>query len=125
MDSQAPQGGPPKRPRSEAELGFERQTFVRWFHPVELLRAGVYALLGGLFGSFADKREMQAALNSPQRSRLQQYADPSPAHDFWFDYVADIGDGFNATYSIALLLARPSLTLNVDGQPQATQRGRI
>jgi hypothetical protein len=120
-----PPSPPPARPRNLAELGFERQTFVRWFHPVELLRAGVYTLLGDLFGSFADKREMQAALNSPQHNRLFQYADPVPTEDFWFDYVADIGDGFNATYSIALLLARESLELLVDGNPETTRRGRI
>jgi len=116
---------PPARPQSEAELGFERQSFVRWFHPIELLRAGVFTLLGDLFGSFADKRELQAALNLPERSRLLQYLDAAPREDFWLDYVADIGDGFDATYSIALLLARETLDVNVDGQRETTRRGRI
>ena len=98
---------------------------MRWFHPVELLRAGVFALLGDLFGSFADKREMQAALNLPERGRLLQYADPTPREDFWLDYVADIGDGFNATYSIALLLARETLRADGDGKSETTHRGRI
>jgi hypothetical protein len=29
--------------------------------------------------------------------------------ELWLDYVADLGDGFNATYSIAYLLAQPDL----------------
>jgi hypothetical protein len=102
-----------------------RQSFVRWFHPVELLRAGVFALLGDLFGSFADKREMQAALNLPERGRMLQYADASLREDFWLDFVADIGDGFNATYSIALLLARETLDVDSDGKRETTRRGRI
>ena len=34
--------------------------------------------------------------------------------EFWLDYVADLGDGFNATYSVAYLLAQPEL--DVDGE---------
>jgi hypothetical protein len=123
-ESEAPErppSAPPKRPKLEADLGFERQVFVRWFDPMELFRAGAQALLSSLFGSFADKRELQAALNSPQPGRLHQYADR--ATPFWFDYVADIGDGFDATYSIAWLLAQPSLRL--EGEPELTERGHI
>ena len=98
---------------------------MRWFHPLELLRAGVFTLLGELFGSFADKREMQAALNLPERGRLLQYASAALREDFWFDYVADIGDGFNATYSIALLLARETLSADSNGKIETTQRGHI
>ncbi|MGG7380883.1 hypothetical protein ACQ7B2_19805, partial [Escherichia coli] len=39
---------------------------------------------------------------------------PTFRHDseeLWLDYVADVGDGFDATYSIAYLLAQPSLNL--------------
>jgi hypothetical protein len=114
---------PPTRPKDWSEVGFEKEKFVRWFHPVELLRAGLYTLLGGLFGSFADKREMQAALNQPDARRFRQYADAAPGEDFWFDYVADIGDGFDATYSIAYLLAQEELALA--GVPEPTRRGRL
>lgn len=125
MSSTTPSTAPPLRPRVWAELGFKRLGFVRWFNPIELLRAGLYALLGGLFGSFADKREIQAALNRPDGARLKRYADSKPARDFWFDFVADIGDGFDATYSIACLLARKTLLLDVDGKAELTERGRI
>jgi hypothetical protein len=117
------QSPPPVRPASWGQLGFERQEFVRWFHPVELLRAGLYALLGSLFGSFADKREIQAALNAPDVKRFRQYARAAPKGDFWFDFVADIGDGFDATYSIAYLLAQKELA--VEGHPGTTRRGQL
>jgi hypothetical protein len=114
---------PPARPRNFHEAGFEPQTPVRWFHPKELARAGVLALLSDLFGSFADKREIQAALNQTPRESLRQYELEPADRDFWFDYVADLGDGFDATYSIAWLLAQESLTLNGESAP--TRRGRL
>lgn len=46
----------------------------------------------------------------------------SPADtDFWFDYVADLGDGFDATYTVAECLARDGLTIEGEVLP----RGRI
>lgn len=45
----------------------------------------------------------------------------SDSDELWLDYVADLGDGFNATYSMAYLLAQPHL--DVDGRP--LPRGRI
>jgi hypothetical protein len=33
--------------------------------------------------------------------------------DVWFDWIADVGDGFNPTYTMARLLAQPSLRLPV------------
>jgi hypothetical protein len=114
---------PPARPKDFSGAGFERQTPVRWFHPKELARAGALALLSDLFGSFADKREVQAALNRASRETLRQYEDEPGDRDFWFDYVADVGDGFDPTYSIAWLLGQESLT--VRGEKTVTRRGRI
>lgn len=43
--------------------------------------------------------------------------------DLWFDFVADIGDGFDGTYSMAWLLGQPSLAVGgVDGE---LPRGRV
>jgi hypothetical protein len=101
---------PEHRPKdlSELELGFARQPAVRWLSPGVLVGTGVRVLLANIFGSYADKRELQAVL-------------PSTVHrhdtdrGLWLDFVADVGDGFDATYSVASLLAAPSL--DVDGTP--------
>jgi len=114
---------PPQRPQSLDQLGFERQSFVRWFNPAELVRSGTRALLSELFGSFADKREIQAALQHSSVDAQLQYEDDAAGSDFWFDYVADVGDGFDATYSIALLLAQE--TLELGPERETTQRGRL
>lgn len=43
------------------------------------------------------------------------------ASELWFDWVADVGDGFNSTYGIARLLAQPELQVSI---PQAAQLRR-
>jgi hypothetical protein len=116
----------PQRPTSiDADsIGFERQGFVRWLHPVELVRAGLRALLAGLFGAYADKRELQAAIREqPVFSYVPEAWDGQDADDddLWIDFAADVGDGFNATYAVARLIAEPSLTV----AGQTTQRGKI
>ena len=114
---------PPQRPQSDSpdELGFERRPMVSWFDPVQLAGTGVRVGVSGVFGSYSDKREIQAAL-APD-------AKPHPEHpeadELWFDYVADLGDGFEPTYTVAHFLARPALRLERDGRTWDTERGRI
>jgi hypothetical protein len=98
----------PRRPRSldPQELGFTPQRPVGWLAPLLLLSTGVRALLASLFGAYLDKRELQNALAGDVHSA------PGADGELWFDYVADLGDGFNATYSVAYLLAQPALRLD-------------
>ena len=35
---------------------------TNWFAPMQLIQIGIKALLGTLFGSYLDRRELQAAL---------------------------------------------------------------
>ncbi|HWO10260.1 MAG TPA: hypothetical protein VNN80_12290, partial [Polyangiaceae bacterium] len=123
---------PPPRPKdlSPAELGFTRQPFVRWFHPFELARAAVRAVLADMFGAYTDRRELQAALYPRTAELAFDYSAPpepgaAPPEELWLDYVADIGDGFNATYAIASLLARESLVLPGPRGEVETRRGRL
>jgi hypothetical protein len=125
----------PRRPSSleASEIGFVPQPFVRWFHPFELARAGVRTVLADMFGAYADRRELQAALHPHESRPAYSYLtdnpdDPgSPARSaIWVDFVADIGDGFNATYSVASLLARKELTVEgPDGRAIKTERGAV
>ncbi len=112
----------PPRPRSwsRAELGFTPQRAVDWFSPRALTGAALRVLLSGMFGAYADKREVQAALPAGAPVDLSDRA------ELWIDYVADLGDGFAATYTMASLLAEPKLDLGVPGQPSlATRRGDV
>jgi hypothetical protein len=90
---------------SEEQLGFRPQKAVRWLAPRVLITTGAQSLVAGIFGSYADKRELQGSLPA-------QVYDHADGDELWLDFVADLGDGFDATYSIASLLAAPSLDLD-------------
>ena len=51
-------------------------------------------VLSSIFSSSADKRELQARLPA-------EVPDRSGSDDLWLDYVADLGDGWNSTYTVA------------------------
>jgi len=105
---------PAEKRAEREELGFLRQPAVRWLSPGLLARSGVEVLVSGTFGKFADKREIQ---REPQLGMDYSAA----AGDVWVDYLSDTGDGWEATYTMAWLLAQESL--DFDGQ--ALPRGRI
>ncbi|XP_035837131.1 uncharacterized protein LOC110943731 [Helianthus annuus] len=59
-----------------------------------------------------DMRMMQAAMNGTREGAKQEdflYDHFRENDDFWFDFMADTGDGGNSSYSVARLLAQPSL----------------
>jgi hypothetical protein len=91
---------------------------VRWLDPHQLVNTAARVVLSGIFGSYADKRELQALVPG-------YVADRSEGPELWLDYVADLGDGWNSTYTIARLLALPTLELSTGSGTLATERGRI
>ncbi len=102
-----------------AEVNFVAQDAVRWLAPSELRTYGS-SLLSEIFGNYADKRELQKVFEG----NLIDLTDVSgPREDFWFDYTADIGDGFDATYTVAALMAQDALV--VDGADQPLPRGSM
>jgi hypothetical protein len=116
MPKEAPQPRPRPADLSEEELGFRMQQAVRWLAPRTLITTGAQVVVAELFGSFADKRELQGGL----KAELHRHAD---TEELWLDFVADLGDGFDATYSIASLLAAESL--EVAGEPKPLPRGKL
>lgn len=107
-----------------------------WFRPALLLRLMWRVILSDLFGQYADRRLIVAALDTvpPEDlvARAQQFLpgkeneqlwtlDPDDEGAVWIDFVADLGDGFDATYAIASLLAQE--TLSVDGH--SLKRGQM
>lgn len=107
---------PRPRPRqlTEEQLGFRPRPAVRWLDPGILISTGAQSLMASIFGSYSDKRELQGTL-------------PAAVHavggdELWFDFVADLGDGFDATYSVASLLAASELRV---GETEVLPRGRM
>jgi Calcineurin-like phosphoesterase len=109
------------RPRdlSPQQLGFTPQRAVPWLNPRLLAGTGVRTVLSDLFGAYLDKREMQAVFGDSRH-------DYSNTDELWLDYTADVGDGFDATYSIASLIARPVLEVSgPDDAPLVLPRGDV
>ena len=103
---------------------FQRQKMVDWFSPSQLAKTGLQAVVSSVFGNYADKREMQAALSKNQNS-LKPY-DFSDREEIWLDYVSDLGSGWNSTYSVAYLLGRKKLNIqNYPGKDYDLERGNI
>lgn len=109
--------GTATKPQKHADM-------VRWLHPGMLIRTGLDALVAAVFGARADHRLIEAVVR-PQPPYFD-YSEESPDEDFWLDYVADTGDGWNSTYAVARLMALPSLEVkDPDNQPHMLERGRI
>jgi hypothetical protein len=89
-------------------LGFTPRQPVPWLNPVLLAGTAVRVVLAELFGAYLDKRELQSGLSAIRY-------DEDGADELWLDYVADLGDGFDSTYTIAYLLAQKAL--KPDGAP--------
>ncbi|HUR23294.1 MAG TPA: hypothetical protein VMZ73_05420 [Acidimicrobiales bacterium] len=91
---------------------------VRWLDPHQLVDTAVRVVVSGVFSSYADNRELQSL-------QPAEVFDRSDGPELWLDYVADLGDGWDSTYSVASLLAAEELKLECDGESVATERGRI
>jgi hypothetical protein len=84
------------------QLRFQRQTPVRWLSTRVLSGTALRLLLARVLGGYLDKRELQAI----NEQGVFEHCD---SDEKWIDYVADIGDGFDATYSVAYLESQPEL----------------
>jgi hypothetical protein len=116
----------PPTPRSDKpeDLGFERQPMVDWMAPGQLMATGLKSVLSGIFGAYADKREVMAALH-PDPTLVKGEEDYSDLPEIWVDYIADLGDGFDATYTMGRLVAQETLPLSDGSATYPTRRGQI
>ena len=100
---------------------------VRWFDPGVLIKILRPVITSGIFGTYADRRLIQAALDQGSDSTLYGRTDirntlsPRPDGEIWFDFIADTGDGFDSTYTVAWLQAQESLTID----QEITRRGQM
>ncbi len=103
-----PPGVPPQPPKSAdpKDLGFHPQERVRWFAPGVLFRTAIQVVVAGKFSELLDRRDLQSGLDGGPVEVAED-----GATEFWVDYVADTGDGFDATLTIASVLARETLEL--------------
>jgi hypothetical protein len=112
---------PPPRPSSldPDELRFTPQLAVRWFSPGVLTSSGLHVGLTSAFGSFLDKRELQAR----KPATIDDHC--AERDEVWIDYAADTGDGFAATMTVASQLGRRAVTVDVEGMDTSLPRGHL
>jgi hypothetical protein len=85
----------------------------------------INVILSSIFGSYADRRLMIAALDTTDPAKLFERATATKEMlkknsegAVWIDFVADLGDGFDSTYAVASLLAQRTLKLGEVTQPR-------
>lgn len=95
---------------------------VGWYNIRQLTYTGIRSVISGMFGNYTDRREIQAALDlvAEQQNQLET----APA-EIWVDYIADLGDGFNATYTMADLLAQDTIQVDTAGYTHTLPKASI
>ena len=118
----------PRKLQEELLKLSKTERMTAWYDPVKLASTAVDIIVSALVSGRSDFRMIEA-LAVPQ-----EFFDYIDKPDLWIDYVADVGDGFHSTYSIASLLSRPTLgfdnnlRLAASGNPAghtSTKRGKI
>ena len=97
-----------------------RKSPVAWLNLQLLVDTGILAAVSSVTGNRSPRREVLAALDVAL-PKPKDYFDYSNDKDdeTWIDFVADLGDGFDATHSIAWLVGRDYLGLGPVDEPFA------
>jgi hypothetical protein len=103
----------------------KRLPMVGWYDPRQLAQTGVEVAISTIFGRHSDHRLVEAMGSGDGKSFYDytcEYEDngkeicrldtTKPRDSIWIDYVGDVGDGWNSTYSIAYHLAETGRTFN-------------
>ena len=99
-----------------AEETRKRPGMVDWYAPVELIQTGIRTLASTMLGEMIDSRRL-FGLEGAAEDAVVDY---SSRESFTFDYIADTGDGWDATYTMAYLLTSPRL--EVEGETEPLER---
>ncbi|MET0292484.1 MAG: metallophosphoesterase family protein [Steroidobacteraceae bacterium] len=87
-----------------------KKRMTGWYDPGVMARSAIMLATANIFGRHSDTRLIEALGNQPQSSF--DYSDASG--DFTFDFVADLGDGWDATFAVAEAVANPQLEVEAE-----------
>lgn len=90
----------------DPESRWEKPKMVDWYDPVQLAKTGMKTTLSTLLGSMVDTRRF-AAIEGKDEDCVVDYS--AKGDELWFDYMADTGDGWDSTYTMAHLLSSPKI----------------
>jgi hypothetical protein len=104
-----------------------------WFGPILLTKLLGRVVVSDMFGQYADRRLILAALDTVSPEELVERAQkflpgkkneqvwtftPDADGAVWVDFLADLGDGFDSTYAIASLLSQEELIVDEKKLPR-------
>jgi Calcineurin-like phosphoesterase len=95
---------------------------VGWYDPTELVRTAIEVIVSTLFARHSDSRRLDAVASADAQIDFVTKELLEENGDFWFDYVADCGDGWDSTYAVAYSISKPFL--HFDGLGKLC-RGRV
>ncbi len=100
-------------------------SMVTWFGIKDGLPVGINAAISTIMGTRFDYRLLES-LSAGLDEKLFDHAGKwEEGEAFWFDYMADTGDGWDSTCSMARLLARDSLDLPEGAENEELSRGKF
>lgn len=100
---------------------------VAWYDPRQLARTAVDVAISTIFGRHSDYRITEALVAPSEGDNVWEDdptdvpADADGVYDYsnreqiWIDYIADTGDGWDATYTVAYYASQPELELRDAG----------
>lgn len=104
----------------------KKHPMTAWYNPRLLIKTGMRVVISSIFGEFSDRREMLAVSNpiaADPFDKSMDYRERDAGEDFWFDYMADTGDGWDPTFAMARLVT--SKTLSMENSDIETHRGAV
>src|SRR5215204_530278 len=100
----------------------EMTKMTDWYNPTQLVDTAKKTMISTIIGANADPRLISPATakggffdySHDFKDGAEFEPNDKERQEIWFDYVSDVGDGWNSTYSVAYTLAQE--TLDVAGE---------
>jgi uncharacterized membrane protein (DUF485 family) len=114
-----------------SELKLKKEKMTGWYDPGQFAITGIQVAISTIFGKNADRRILQSFTKSGSTPEKPFYDASKTGGDFWFDYISDVGDGFNSTMTMAYYVTKSlSLKKRITGQdrdpvPHDTETGQM
>lgn len=109
---------------------------VSWFNLKQVAGTAFKSVVSSLIGEQSDRRLMLALASSEKEffnyTRKHKIVNGKVEHDedskrkeLWLDFIADTGDGWNSSYSVAYYASKPDLKLSDGTDTYDTKRGNV
>ncbi len=109
---------------------------VSWYNLKQIASTAFKSVVSALIGSQSDRRLILALASSEKefcdysfhysgdKNTVVAEAEKK-RKEIWIDFIADTGDGWNSTYSVAYYASKPTLDLKINNKDFKTSRGNV